>query len=161
MGYLIKFNTYLNRFLAFWSGIAILALTAIAAGNMLFRVVYVPINGSYELIGFFGAVATGLALGYAQIRKDHIIVTIFTDKFSKRTNKFLDGFNYIVNMIFFSIVSWETLKWGMKIARIGELFETLKIIYHPFVYCLAFGFAALSFTLLIDFLKIFYKGATE
>ncbi|OPY71843.1 MAG: Tripartite ATP-independent periplasmic transporter [Syntrophorhabdus sp. PtaU1.Bin058] len=161
MGYLIKFNLYLNRFLAFWSGVAILALTAIAAGNMLFRVVYVPINGSYELIGFFGAVATGLALGFAQIRKDHIIVTIFTDRFSKRTNKILDGFNYFINMIFFALVSWETLKWGMKIARIGELSETLKIVYHPFVYCLALGFAALSLTLLIDLLTIFYKGAAE
>jgi len=161
MGYLIKFNTYLNRFLAFWSGVAIIFLTAIAAGNMLFRVVYVPINGSYELIGFFGAVATGLALGYAQIRKDHIIVTIFTDRFSKRTNRILDGFNYLINMIFFSLVAWETLKWGMKIARIGELSETLKIVYHPFVYCLALGFAALSLTLLIDFLTIFYKGATK
>lgn len=161
MGHLIKFNLYLNRFLAFWSGVAVLALTAIAAGNMLFRVVYVPINGSYELIGFFGAVATGLALGFAQIRKDHIIVTIFTDRFSKRTNRVLDGFNYFINMIFFALVAWETLKWGMKIARIGELSETLKIVYHPFVYCLALGFAALSLTLLIDFLTIFHKGAAE
>ena len=156
MVFLIRFNTYLNKVLAVFSGFAIVTLTGIAAANMLLRVIYVPINGSYQLIGFCGAVATGFALGYTQIRKDQIIVTIFTDKFSHKTNKMLDGLNYFVNMIFFFIVSRETLKWGIKIARTGELSETLKIIYYPFIYCLSLGFAVLSFTLLIDFLKVLW-----
>ena len=157
MDYLIKLNAYINKVLLFFSGISVLILTGIAAGNMLLRIVYTPIQGSYELVGFFGAVATGFALGYTQIRKDHIIVTMFTDKFSKSANTFLDALNYAVNTIFFGIISWETYKWGMKIARTGELSETLKIIYHPFVYCLAIGFAALSFTLIIDFIRLFKK----
>ncbi|MCX7966802.1 MAG: TRAP transporter small permease subunit [Syntrophorhabdaceae bacterium] len=157
MKHIIKFNGYLNRFLAFFSGIAILILTTIAAGNMLLRIVYVPINGSYELIGFFGAVAVGFALGYTQIRKDHIIVTIFSDRYPKKLQPFLDGINYVINTFFFSLVSWQTFKWGMKIQKTGELSETLKIIFHPFVYCLAIGFAALSLTLFIDFLILFYK----
>lgn len=156
MELLVRFNTYLNKVLTFFSGFAIIVLTGIAAGNMLLRVIWVPINGSYELIGFCGAVATGFALGYTQIRKDQIIVTIFTDKFSKGTNRFLDGLNYFLNTIFFFIVAREVLKWGVKIGRTGELSETLKIIYHPFIYCLAVGFAVLSFTLLIDFLKVLW-----
>jgi TRAP-type C4-dicarboxylate transport system permease small subunit len=161
MLFLIKFNTYLIKIFTFFSGLAIVVLTGIAAANMLLRVIYVPINGSYELIGFCGAVATGFAFGYTQVRKDHIIVTIFTDKFSPKTNKVLDGLNYFVNMIFFFIVSRETLKWGFKIAQTGELSETLKIIYHPFIYCLSLGFAVLSFTLLIDFLKVLWGKGTK
>jgi len=157
MKYIIKFNGYLNRFLAFFSGIAVLILTGIAAGNMLLRIVYVPINGSYELIGFFGAVATGLALGYTQIRKDHIIVTIFSDRYPKKVTPFLDGLNYVVNTFFFILVAWQTFKWGLKIEKTGELSETLKIIFHPFVYCVALGFAALALTLFIDLLRLFYK----
>ncbi len=157
MKYIIKFNGYLNKFLAFFSGLAVVILTGIAAGNMLLRIVYVPINGSYELIGFFGAVSVGFALGYTQIRKDHIIVTIFTDSYPKALTPFLDGINYLVNMFFFSLVSWQTYKWGLKIERTGELSETLKIMFHPFVYCLAIGFAALTLTLAIDFIRIFYK----
>lgn len=157
--YIIKFNNYLNRLLAFFSGVSVLILTAVAAGNMLLRIVYVPINGSYELIGFFGAVAIGFALGYTQIRKDHIIVTIFTDKYPKKVIPFLNGINYIVNTFFFALVSWQTLKWGIKIANTGEISETLKIVFHPFVYCLAFGFAALALTLLIDFFRLFFKEA--
>ncbi len=157
MDHLIKFNANLNKVLLFFSGISALTLTGIAAGNMFLRIIYAPIQGSYELVGFFGAVATGFALGYTQIKKDHIIVTMFTDKFPKKVNKALDGLNYIVNTIFFAIISWETLKWGMKIARSGEVSETLRMIYHPFVYCLAIGFAALAFSLLVDLITLTKK----
>jgi TRAP-type C4-dicarboxylate transport system permease small subunit len=160
MEYLIKFNSYLNKVLLFFSGISVLILTGIAAANMFLRIVYSPIPGSYELVGFFGAVATGLALGYTQIRKDHIIVTMFTDKFPRTVNKILDGLNYTVNTIFFAIISWETYKWGMKIARTGEVSETLKVIYHPFVFCLAIGFAALSFSIFVDFVKLLKREAS-
>lgn len=153
MVFLVRLNGYMNKFLAFFSGVAVIVLTGIAAANMLLRIVYVPINGSYELIGFCGAVATGFALGYTQMRKDQIIVTIFTDKFSKKTNKALDVLNYLVNTVFFFIVAREVLKWGIKIGKAGEVSETLKIIYHPFIYCLSLGFALLSFCLLIDFLR--------
>lgn len=153
MEFLIKLSGHMNRLLAFFSGVAVIILTGIAAANMLLRVVYVPINGSYELIGFCGAVATGFALGYTQMRKDQIIVTIFTDKFSKKTNRFLDILNYLVNTVFFFIVAREVLKWGIKIGKAGEVSETLKIIYHPFIYCLSLGFALLSFCLVIDLLR--------
>jgi hypothetical protein len=43
----------------------------------------------------------------------------------------------------------------MKISKSGEVSETLKIIFHPFVYSVAVGFAVFSLTLIIDFLKNF------
>jgi TRAP-type C4-dicarboxylate transport system permease small subunit len=157
MDRLIKLNYHLNRFLILLGGIAVVALTTLAAANMLLRMFLTPINGSYELISFCGAVAIAFALGYTQIKKNHIIVNIFTDKFSKKANSILDGINYFVNMLFFGLVAWETLKWGMKIARTGEVSETLKIVYHPFVYCVAFGFGVLALTLCIDFIILFHK----
>jgi len=41
----------------------------------------------------------------------------------------------------------------MKISKSGEVSETLKIVFHPFIYSVSFGFAIFSLTLLIDFLK--------
>lgn len=142
------------------SCISALVVTGIAAGNMLFRVIYRPIQGSYELIGFFGAVSVGLALGYTQLRKDHVIVTIITDRFNEKVRALLDMFSYIVSSIFFTIVFWQTFKWGTRIAKSGELSETLKIIYHPFVYIVAIGFLLLAFNSLVDFL-ISLKGRSK
>jgi hypothetical protein len=43
----------------------------------------------------------------------------------------------------------------MKISNSGEVSETLKIVFHPIIYCVALGFAVFSLTLIIDFLKNF------
>ena len=104
-------------------------------------------------MGFLGAIVIAFALGYTQKRKDHIVVDILTEKFPKRVNRVLDGINYFITTIFFAIVSWQVFVWGMKISKSGEVSETLKIVFHPFIYSVSFGFAVFSLTLIIDFLK--------
>ena len=81
------------------------------------------------------------------------MVDILTERFPKRINRILDAINYFITMIFFAIVSWQIFVWGIKIAKSGEVSETIKIIFHPFVYCVAIGFLVFSLTLLNDFLK--------
>lgn len=133
--------------------IALVLLTGLAAGNMLFRVVYVPIPGSYELIGFLGALAVAFALAFTQIRGGHIIVNIVSDHFSARVNRVLDQINYAVNTIFFGLITWQIFKWSLKIWRSGEVSETLRIVYHPFIAAVALGFGVLSLTLFLQFLR--------
>jgi TRAP-type C4-dicarboxylate transport system permease small subunit len=153
MKYLEALNNFLNKGLVILGGIAVLALMALATGNVVLRIFHLPFRGAYEVVSFLGAIVIAFALGYTQKRKDHIVVDILTDKFPKKLNRILDGVNYFVTMIFFAIISWQIYIWGMKILESGELSETLKIIYHPFIFCVSFGFAVLSLTLLIDFLK--------
>jgi hypothetical protein len=45
----------------------------------------------------------------------------------------------------------------MRIAASGEVSETLKIAYYPFIYCVALGFAFLCLTLIMDFLSALLK----
>ncbi|HOW54965.1 MAG TPA: TRAP transporter small permease subunit, partial [Syntrophorhabdaceae bacterium] len=101
------------------------------------------------------------ALGYTEKRKGNIVVDILTERFSKRLQKILEGTNYIISGIFFGLVSWQIYEWGMRILESGELSETLKIIYHPFVFAVAFGFAVLAFTLFVDFTGLVFKKKEE
>jgi hypothetical protein len=41
----------------------------------------------------------------------------------------------------------------MKISKSGEVSETLKIMFHPFIYSVSLGFAVFSLTLILDFLE--------
>jgi TRAP-type C4-dicarboxylate transport system permease small subunit len=157
MKYLEALNGFLNKLLMILGGIAVLALMSLATGNVVLRIFHLPFRGAYEVVSFLGAIVIAFALGYTQKRKDHIVVDILTDRFPKKVNKVLDGVNYFVTMIFFAIISWQIYVWGMKIMESGELSETLKIIYHPFIFCVSFGFAVLSLTILIDFLKNLLK----
>jgi TRAP-type C4-dicarboxylate transport system permease small subunit len=154
MKWLEKLNELLTQILMILGGGSILLLMSVATINVVLRYPFkMPWRGAYEVVGFLGAVIISFALGYTQKRKDHIVVDILTQKFPQWVNRILDGVNYFITMIFFAIVSWQIFTWGFKISKSGELSETLKIIFHPFVYCVAAGFAVFSFTLVIDFFK--------
>jgi TRAP-type C4-dicarboxylate transport system permease small subunit len=154
MNSLEKANDFLNKILMFVGSVAVLLLMSIATVNVVARFFFnAPYRGAYELVGFMGAIVIAFALGYTQKRKDHIVVDILTEKFPKRVNKILDGVNYFITTIFFAIVSWQVFVWGMKISKAGEVSETLKIMFHPFIYSVSLGFAVFSLTLILDFLK--------
>jgi TRAP-type C4-dicarboxylate transport system permease small subunit len=155
MDYLEKIDDFLNKILMVLGSVAVLLLMSVATVNAFLRIPYIKATwrGAYETVGFLGAIVIAFALGYTQKRKDHIVVDILTEKFPKRVNKILDGVNYFITTIFFAVVSWQVFVWGMKISKSGEVSETLKIVFHPVIYCVALGFAVFSLTLVIDFLK--------
>src|SRR5512136_948915 len=148
-------NRLINKVLMVLGNVVVLLLMSVATVNAFLRIPLIKSSwrGAYETVGFLGAIVIAFALGYTQKRKDHIVVDILTEKFPKKVNRVLDGVNYFITMIFFAIISWQVFIWGMKISRSGEVSETLKIIFHPFIYSVAFGFAVFSLTLIIDFLK--------
>jgi molybdopterin biosynthesis enzyme len=64
---------------------------------------------------------------------------------------------------FFVLVAWQVWVWGMKIRLSGEVSETLKVIYHPFVFMVAAGFAAAALTAFLDFIRdlLLYAGVMK
>ena len=157
MGILEKINNFINRWLLVVGGIAVLALMTLATGNVCLRVFGMPYRGAYELVCFLGAVVTAFSLGYTQKRRSHIVVDILSETFSPGVKRILDTVSYFVTMIFFAVISWVICRWGLTIAASGEVSETLKIAYYPFIFCVALGFAFLCLTLIIDFLNTVLK----
>jgi TRAP-type C4-dicarboxylate transport system permease small subunit len=159
MELLEKISKNLNRALMIIGGISVILVMLLAFSNVVLRIFKIPFSGTYELVGFLGAAVIAMALGDTQIRKDHVMVDVLTRKFPEKVIKAIDGFKYLASMIFFSIVSWQLVKWGIIRIKTGEVSETLKIAYYPFVFCVAFGFIVLVLALLIDFLLLFRKKA--
>ena len=151
----------LDRVLLFLAGLAVLALMAVATVNVCLRIFQMPYRGAYEIVSFLGAVVIAFALGYTQRRRSHIVVDILSETYPEGLKRVIDATGLLLSMAFFGIVSWVILEWGMRIARSGEVSETLKIIHYPFVYCVATGFAVLSLTLFFQFLVAFGKQKEE
>ena len=139
------------------AGAAIMALMLIAAGNVILRIFGGSYRGTYELVGFFGALTIAFALGYSQIRKDHVLIDLVSSHYPPKWKRIVNGVSHFITMIFTGIAAREILIWGMTLQRTGELSETLKIIYYPFVYCVSLGFAVMSLTLLADFIGTLVK----
>ena len=134
-------------------GVALLALTFLATMNVALRIFQVPVGGTYEVVSFLGAIVTAGALGYTQKRKDHIVVDILSGKFPAKVKRVLDQASFILILVFFSIVSWQTFVFGKRLMLTGELSETLKIAYYPFVFLVGIGFAVLALTILLDLIE--------
>jgi len=156
-----RISHLLNQILIFIAGIFLIAMIILTCANVFLRLVWIPVSGTFELMGYFGAVLTAFALAYTQTKKGHIAVDIVVLGFSKRTQKTLNAVNNIICMVFFSVVTWQIAKYAGTLWEMGEVTETLQIIYYPFTYGVAFGCAVLCMVFLIDFLKLVIKHGED
>jgi len=133
-------------------------MIVLTCGNIFLRLVWTPIKGTFEFMEFFGAIVAAFALGYTQTKRGHTGIDIVVNLFSPRTQRVLSAINYFLCMAFFAIAGWQIAKWATTLWRTGEVTETLRIIFYPFTYAVAFGCFVLSFVLLVDFLKVVTQG---
>ncbi len=157
MKYLDAFSDLVNKIMMILGGIAVLALMILATGNVVLRIFHIPFRGTYEIVSFLGAVVIAFALGYTQKRRDHIVVDILSERYPKEVQVLIDKIADLIMTIFFGVVAWQIFVWGAKIWESGEVSETLKVIFHPFVFACGAGFAVLSFTAFVDFLKKLFR----
>jgi len=156
-----RISGLLRRIMMIAGGVSLLALTLLATLNVALRVFQVPASGAYEVVSFLGAIVTAGALGYTQKRKDHIVVDILSEKFPVPVKRFLDRVSYSLTLVFFSIVTWQTFVYGKRLMLTGELSETLKIAFFPFVFLVCAGFAVLALTILLDLVETVWTPAEK
>jgi len=159
MAFLDKISHTLNEILIWLAGLLLAAMIFLTCANIFLRIFWVPVIGTFELMGYFGAVMTAFALGYTQVRRGHIAVDIVVLGFSKRTQNILNGINCFICMIFFAIVAWQITRYATTLLKTGEITETLRIVYYPFTYAVALGCAVLSLVFLTELLGSLYPKA--
>lgn len=158
MELLDKISRVLNEILIGIAGVFLVVMILLICGNIFLRLVWTPVKGTFELMGFFGAIVTAFALGYTQIKRGHIGIDIVVNQFSAKTQRILSGINYFICMVFFGIAGWQIAKWATVLWKTGEVTETLRIIFYPFTYGAALGCFVLTLVLFVDLLKVLTKG---
>ena len=143
-------SKFLNTLLLWIGGVALLAMMLVACVNMVTRAVWVPVTGSYEIVGFLGALVAAFALGSTQQHKGHIALTILAGTFSRRTERWIDVLSNGVCCLFFALAGWRTALWAWSLVQTGELSDNLHIPYAPFPFDVALGLFALALALFCD-----------
>ncbi|MBN2332170.1 MAG: TRAP transporter small permease [Deltaproteobacteria bacterium] len=149
-----KLAERINHLYVWISGATLVMMMALGFGNVISRVLWRPIRGSFEIIGFLGAVTIALSLGFTQIQKNHVAVDIITHKYSKTWRKLTAALSYMITAPFFLVAAWQVGVWGKTILQSGETSETLRIAYYPFIFIVALGFLFLSLTLFLDLFQV-------
>ncbi|WP_035235395.1 TRAP transporter small permease [Desulfobacter vibrioformis] len=155
-----KISDILNRWAGIIAGIILGVMILLTMGNIVLRRVWVPIRGTYEIMGFAGAVITALAMGFTQKKREHIHVDILISRFPRAVKKAVFAVNTAMCSVFFLVAAWFVCLRGMTLLETGEVSETLRMAYYPFAFVVAFGCFLLAAMLFIDLLKLFFlKGA--
>ncbi len=139
-----KIMQYANRLLILVGGTALVAMVVLTCANIFMRAVSAPIRGTFELMGFFGALVASLSLGYTQLHRGHIAVDVLVQRFPGRIRKILISLNNAVCALFFTMVAWQIADKAAVLRDTGEVTETLRIAYYPFTYGTAVGCAFLA-----------------
>ena len=143
----------LTKLLTFLAGLILIVMVLLTCANIGFRMFWVPISGTYELMGFAGALLTAFALGYTQIKKGHIAVDVLVNVFPQKTRWVITAINNGMCFVFFMLAGWQLAIKANTLRTTGEVTETLRIIYYPFTYAVALGCVVLALILLTDLLR--------
>ncbi len=156
MGVLEKIYRILNLVFIWSAGLCLAAMILMTCANIFLRVVWLPLKGTYELMGYFGALVTAFALGYTQMKKAHIAVDVLVMLFNRKVQLILQGVNCLICTIFFSLAGWQLSQYATTLWKTGEVTETLLIAYYPFAYGVAGGCLLLALVMLVEFLKLLF-----
>ena len=148
----------LNRLLIFVGGVFLMAMIGLTCANIFIRLVWVPIRGTFELMGFGGALVTSFALGYTQLKRGHIAVDVLVDNFPALVKRGVTAVNSLLCAVFMALCAWQVWVKAETLRQTGEVTETLRIAYHPFIYGAAVGCAFVALVFIADLLKTFRTG---
>jgi len=150
-----KVANVLSRWLNWIGAGALIAVMLLVCANIIGRAVPFlgPVKGTYDLVGLFGGIMLGFALGYTQLQKRNISVEILVSRLRPRTRAIIDSITFLMSLALFVLIAWHHSVYATSIWKVGELSETLRIPFFPLIYAVAFGCIALCLVLLVDFLK--------
>jgi len=145
-----KISDRLNRWATAGAGVILVFMILLTMANIVLRKVWVPVRGTYEMMGFAGAVITALAMGITQKKKEHIHVDILFNRFPAPVRRVLSAVNTGICAVFFAMAGWYVAGKAQTLFATGEVSETLRMVYYPFAYVVAGGCFLLAVMLLMD-----------
>ena len=135
------------------SAAAVAGMMVLTCMDIVLRMFRHPIPGTYEMVGFLGAVFAAFSLGYTSVNRGHIAVDFLVQKLPARAQSLVDGVNSLICAIFFGFLARQCLIYARDLKSFGEVSMTLQMPIYPFVYGLAAGCFLLTLVLAVRCLK--------
>ena len=116
-----------------------------------------PLPGTFELVGFLGAVAAAFAMAHTAVKKGHVAVSFLVQMLPGRLQGIIGSITDSFGLLFFSIISWRAFLYGMNLQESGEVSPTLQLPFYLFVYGIGIASIAVCLVLCVDLLKSMQK----
>ena len=132
---------------------AVVFMMAITTADVILRVFRHPILGTYEIVGFTGAVVIAFSLPYTSIQKGHIAVDFLIQKLPRSARVVINVINAFISLVLFAVIAWQCALYANNLHKSGEVSATLQMPTYPFLYGISLGCILLCVVLLVEFFR--------
>ena len=146
-----RFVNNLSRPAGLAAGTALISMMLLTCADVVMRFFDLPIPGTYEIIGFLGALAVALALAATSMEKGHIAVDLLVNRLPQRGQIFLDAISSLFGLALFAALTWQSALYALDLRQSGEVSATLGMPVYPFAAGIAAGCALLCLVLGTEF----------
>jgi TRAP-type C4-dicarboxylate transport system permease small subunit len=122
------------------AGVSLVFLMVLTLVDVVLRGFGAPILGTYELVGYAGGIAIGLAMPVTSWQRGHVYVDTFLAWLPRGARTAVHITTRFVGACLFAILAWNLVRLGLDLRASGEVSPTLELKYYPVV----FGLAAAS-----------------
>ncbi len=145
------------RWLSHWfdriAQIALAVMMLLVIANMVTRIFGHPIQGTFEITGYLGAVVIGFALAWCGVLGHHIALTMAVERLPERPRTIIGIITGIMSFSFLIYGVWQLGQLGLDSLKTHELSPDLRFPYYPLVWGVALGCLLLSLVILQSVLK--------
>ena len=144
------------------AGGAIVAAMLMVVVNVILRKIFGrPILGAYEFTGFLSVIIISFGLAYCLLVNAHIAVDFIVEKFSSKTQGFIDTITGIFVFLFMSVFTWKVLDFATKILRSKQLSPTTQFPFFIFIYLMGICFTIFCLVYLIKIKESYGKARSK
>lgn len=130
------------------SGVLLMALTLVAAGNIVGRTLGHPIPGTYEIVGWLAALSMGTGVAYTQVHEGHVNIDFILNRAPVRIRSAIQIVIYTLSAAMFAILVWKLYEYGLGKKESGSTSMTLRAPVYPWIYAMAIVMAAMTIILI-------------
>lgn len=140
------------------SAAAVVFIMLLTCADVALRFFGRPIPGTYELVGYLGAVIAASALARTSVERGHIAVEMLVDRLPGRPRSLVEGLGSLAGAALFGLLSWQNRVYAADLMESGDVSLTLGMPTWPIVYAVGAGTALLTAILLLDALRHLKRG---
>lgn len=150
----LKIVEKLSKWMGFISGCALTVIMFVTVADVFLRLFKHPIVGTYEIVGFGGAIVIGFAVPITSWIRAHIFVDFAIKCFSIKIQNVFNIATRITGIILFILIGWNLFIYAYGLYQSGEVSTTRQMPFYP----IAYGLGACCFiqclVLVTDIVKI-------
>ena len=159
MAFLDQFVRLLSKHCDRIAQFGVVAMMLLAVGNILLRMVWKPIFGTYDIIEFIGAILVAFAIAYCAVQRGHIQVELVVARFPQQVQGIIGSITGFLSLGIFALITWQCLVLASDMRRVGEVSMSALLPFYPYIYGVGFGIALLCLVILVDLMQSLVKAA--